>query len=76
MLLTLSNISSFYFLFDIFDFLFDIFFENLDDIILLSTMPIAVKEGTKLHNEYVVGLCDAEATFTISITKDNRLRKK
>lgn len=30
---------------------------------------------SKLHNEYVVGFCDAEATFTISVTKDNRVRK-
>ena len=34
-----------------------------------------MKKGNKLHNEYVVGLCDAEATFTISVTKDNRIRK-
>jgi hypothetical protein len=38
-------------------------------------MPVVVKEGSKLHNEYVVGLSDAEATFTISVTKDNRVRK-
>ena len=58
---------------------------------LLSTMPVVVKpespnfffvhvnvqkkNKTKLHNEYVVGLSDAEATFTISVTKDNRVRK-
>jgi len=34
-----------------------------------------VTEGNKLHNEYVVGFCDAEATFSISVTKDNRIRK-
>lgn len=38
-------------------------------------MPVVVKEGSKLHNEYVVGLSDAEATFTVSVTKDNRVRK-
>ena len=46
-----------------------------DDIVLLSTLPVVVKGGNELHNEYVVGLCDAEATFTISVTKDNRTRK-
>lgn len=28
-----------------------------------------------LHPDYVAGLADAESTFTISITKDNRVRK-
>ena len=46
-----------------------------DDIALVSTLPIVVKQDRKLHNEYVVGLCDAEATFTISVTKDNRVRR-
>ena len=46
-----------------------------DDIVLLSTLPVVVKGGNELHNEYVVGLCDAEATFTISVAKDNRTRK-
>jgi hypothetical protein len=50
-------------------------FGLLDDIVLLSTLPVVVKGGNALHNEYVVGLCDAEATFTISVTKDNRTRK-
>jgi ABC-type tungstate transport system substrate-binding protein len=50
-------------------------FGQLDDIVLLSTLPAVVKGGNALHNEYVVGLCDAEATFTISVTKDNRTRK-
>ena len=54
--------------------LFSLFWP-LDDIILLSTLPVVVKGGNTLHNEYVVGLCDAEATFTISVTKDNRTRK-
>jgi intein-encoded DNA endonuclease-like protein len=44
-------------------------------MVLLSTLPVVVKEGSKLHNEYVVGFCDAEATFTISVTKDSRIRK-
>ena len=43
--------------------------------VLLSTLPVVVKGGNALHNEYVAGLCDAEATFTISVTKDNRKRK-
>ena len=47
----------------------------LDVIVLFSTLPIVVKEDSKLRNEYVVGLCDAEATFTISGTKDNGVRK-
>ena len=47
----------------------------LDEIVLVSTLPIVVKKDSKLHNEYVVGLCDAEATFIISVTKDNRVRK-
>jgi hypothetical protein len=50
-------------------------FGLLDDIVLLSTLPVVVKGSNALHNEYVVGLCDAEATFTISVTKDNRKRK-
>ena len=50
-------------------------FGQLDDIVLFSTLPVVVKGGNTLHNEYVVGLCDAEATFTISVTKDNRKRK-
>jgi len=50
-------------------------FGLLDDIVLLSTLPVVVKGGNALHNEYVVGLCDAEATFTISVTKDNQTRK-
>lgn len=40
-----------------------------DDIVLLSTFPFVVKGGNVLHNEYVVGLYDAEATFTISVAK-------
>lgn len=28
-----------------------------------------------LHPDYVAGLCDGESTFTISISKDNRIRK-
>ena len=50
-------------------------FGLLDDIVLLSTLPVVVKRGNTFHNEYVVGLCDAEATFTISVTKENRTRK-
>jgi LAGLIDADG DNA endonuclease family protein len=70
-----SCVSLFDLLFNVYDFLFDIFFVDYDAIILLSIVPITVKESAKLHNEYVVGLCDAEATFTISVTKDNRIRK-
>ena len=64
-------------------------------MVLLSTLPVVVKEGSKLHNEYVVGFCIiffffclnpqltmskrkkklAEATFTIYVTKDSRIRK-
>lgn len=50
-------------------------FGHMDDIVLLSTLPVVIKGDNALHNEYVVGLCDAEATFTISVTKDNRTRK-
>lgn len=45
------------------------------EFICLSGGPLYVTEGNKLHNEYVVGFCDAEATFSISVTKDNRIRK-
>lgn len=34
-----------------------------------------VKEGLTIDPYYIVGLTDAEATFTISISKDNRVRK-
>ena len=61
-------------LFDIFGCLFKLF-GCLGDIHLLSTSPVEVKKGNKLHNEYVVGLCDTEATSTISVTKDNKIRK-
>ena len=56
-------------------FLFNIISDNLDGVVLLSAIPAVVKDGTKLHNEYVVGFSDVEATFTLSITKDNRIRK-
>jgi len=42
-------------------------------LISTSPSPVEVKKGNKLHNEYLVGLCDAR--FTISVTKDNRIRK-
>lgn len=58
---------------NIFDLLFHTFCANLNETVLLATF--FVKENNKLHNEYIVGLCDAEATFTISATKDNRIRK-
>lgn len=59
-------------------FLFNISSGNLDGVALLSAIPAVVKGGTKLHNEYVVGFSDLlrkEASFTLSITKDNRIRK-
>ena len=52
-----------------------LYLDPVDDIVLLSTLPAVVKGNNALHNEYVVGLCDAEATFTISVTKDSRTRK-
>jgi hypothetical protein len=50
-------------------------FGLLDDIVLLSTLSVVIKGGNALHNEYAVGLCDGEATFTSSVTKDSRTRK-
>lgn len=74
-MLLLNIFSIFEYFFDIFDFLIDILFVNLDGFILLSAMPVVTKEGSKLYNEYVVGLSDTEATFTIFVAKDNRVRK-
>jgi len=49
---------------------------NFIDFICLSVLPFSFADvNNKLHNEYVVGFCDAEATFTISVAKDNRIRK-